>query len=179
MTMTHIQTTTLGTSAASIEFTFIPQNYTDLVMLISHRNSGTTSGDLDMRLNGSTTNGTYRVLGGTGTNFFTGTGTASGATFVGAGTDNRTGNTPNTFSNVQVYICNYSSSSTKNYSSDSVSERNNAEAYQIITGGTWTGTAAVTSITIIPQIIQNLDAGSSVSLYGIAKGSDGIVTTTP
>ena len=62
---------------------------------------------------------------------------------------------------------------------DAVGENNATQAFQIISAGLWANTAAITSIQLIPQSGGGtFVADSTVSLYGITKGSDGIVTTS-
>jgi hypothetical protein len=60
---------------------------------------------------------------------------------------------------------------------DTVSENNATAAFQRIIAGLNNSTAAITSINFFPSS-GNFVAGSTISLYGITKGSDGIVTTS-
>jgi hypothetical protein len=170
MTMTLIETKTLDTAQASIEFTSIPQDFTDLVLKVSGRTTGGAAAML-IAFNGSTSNFLARVVLGTGASK---TGYSNARE---AGTFNGSGDTSNTFNNTEIYIPNYTGSKNKTYSSDSVTENNATSAYQSITAGLWSNIAAITSLAISGS--SNLVAGSTISLYGILKGSDGIVTTTP
>ena len=174
MTMTLIETKTLLSAAASIEFTAIPQDFTDLVLQISTRT--VSSGSLlYVAFNGDTTNGNYtnRYLQGNGSSAASASDQPRG---IGL---NTTANdyTANTFSSCFAYISNYSGSTHKSYSSDSVQENNATFSVQWLFAGIWNNTSAITSILLAPPGI-NFATGSTISLYGITKGSDGIVTTS-
>jgi hypothetical protein len=170
--MTLIETKTLGTAQASIEFTSIPQDYTDLVILSSSRSSRTAqiNDQMNIKLNGI--DGSMRNLFGTGSAVASQQ-PAQMTAFMS--TDLATANT---FSNDSIYVANYTSSTNKSLSIDSVTENNATAAIQAIGAGLWSNTAAVTSITFTP-LNGNFVAGSTMSLYGILKGSDGVTTTTP
>jgi hypothetical protein len=172
--MKLIETKTLGTAQASIEFTSIPQDGTDLVVVWATRH--TVSGTTKTRIlfNGSTANFSYRVLQGDGS------GAATGANTINlGGITNGSSTTANTFSNNQMYIPNYTGNTNKSFSVDAVSENNAVSSFQDFWAGLWSNTAAITSITIAGESGDTLVAGSIVSLYKITKGSDGIVTTSP
>jgi hypothetical protein len=172
--MTLIETKTLGTAAASIEFTSIPQTFTDLVIKLSLRSDQNSNNAFtNIGFNSSTSNFVSRGLQGQGT--------GSAGTFMavrGIGYLNNTFQTTNTFDNTMVYIPNYAGSGHKSLSCDSVVENNATEfGWQTIIAITWSDTSAITSIQITPNA-GNFVTGSTISLYGITKGSDGIVTTS-
>jgi hypothetical protein len=168
--MKLIETKTLGTAAASIEFTSIPQTFTDLVLMTSLRAS-TATNDAGLIINGSDANQSQTQLQGTGSAVST-----SAITFdiflICSSSD-----TANTFSNSTHYFFNYTGNTTKTFSVDSVSENNATQAFQRIITGFNNSTAAITSVSMYPAS-GNFVVGSTVSLYGILKGSDGIVTTS-
>jgi hypothetical protein len=173
MTMTLIETKTLGTSAASIEFTSIAASFTDLYILLNVRStrSDLTFSTVQVSFNGLTTNRSRRSLYN-----------ASGSVSVDSGSDiifvgNSNGATSNTFSNTSIYIPNYAGSTAKSVSIDSSTENNGTGIYQEITAALWNSTAAITSV-LISASGYDFVAGSTASLYGILKGSDGIVTTS-
>jgi hypothetical protein len=175
--MKLIETKTLTVAAASIEFTSIPQTFTDLVVVWSLRTSraATIEGVL-IAFNGSSANFTHRALYGTGPTAASGSG-ASGR----AGVVNGNTSTANTFSNAYLYIPNYAGSTNKSYSVDSADENNTSAAFESfleLVAGLWSQTAAITSLRITPDLGNNLVIGSTVSLYGVTKGSDGIVTVS-
>jgi hypothetical protein len=170
--MKLIESQTLATAAASIEFTSIPQDGTDLVVLISTRvETAFTDDSVSITLNSSTSNRSRRSLLGRGSTVASFT---SSDGIVGSTTGNTA--TSNTFGNAQIYLPNYTSSSAKSASTDSVSENNGTRAIQEINAFLWNDTAAITSLKI--DAPSNLMAGSTISLYKITKGSDGIVTTS-
>jgi hypothetical protein len=176
MTITLIETKTLGTAAASIEFVSIPQDGTDLVLLWSGRNS-IENIEWYMRFNSDTgSNYTVRRLRGNGATVASSTNTLTGLLFQGL---NPSTYTANTFGNAAVYIPNYTGSTEKSVSCDEVVENNATTAFQTITAGLWTGTVAITTLSIVAAPgSDTFVAGSTASLYKITKGSDGIVTTS-
>jgi len=179
--MKLIESKTLGTAQASIEFTSIPQTFTDLIALVSVRSADTSTFErLSVRFNSdSGTNYSNRFLIGDGGSASSSNRTGANLFSLEAGVQG-TNSTSNTFANGQLYIPNYTSAVVKSLSSDSVTENNATPAGQAITAGLWNNTAAITTITFSYFIgASNLVAGSTVSLYGVLKGSDGIVTTSP
>ena len=172
--MQLIESKTLASAAASIEFTSIPQDGTDLILFASIREATTTSFIVNIRFNGDTaTNFSTRYLQGSGSSVVTAEAPASTFDIVA----NSSSETSNTFGNLSMYIANYTSSLAKSASSDSVSENNATQAFQRIASHLWAGTAGITTITAF-TLTGNLAAGSTISLYKITKGSDGIVTTS-
>jgi hypothetical protein len=177
MTMTLIESKTLGTAAASIEFTSIPQTFTDLAFVFSC-SSATAEVAGFIRFNGDS-GGNYliRKLLGFGSGVVSQSQSSAGNTNTAIRinvTANGTGAIPN---NGTAYIPNYTGATTKSVSVDSVTEINATNSYQSIIAGLWNNTSAITSISLTGDI-ANLNVGSTISLYGILKGSDGIVTTS-
>lgn len=175
MTYQLIETKTLGTAQAAIEFTSIPVDATDLVAVMSLRATSTNStyrtyGVL-LSLNSSTTGFTARALDGSGSSASSFTETR----FMGRMPDNAV--TANTFGNIQIYFPNYAGSTNKSYSVDSVTENNETVAYQTILAGLWSNTAAITTATFTAES-GNFAIGSTISLYKITKGTDGIVVVS-
>ena len=172
MTMTLIETKTLGTAAASITFTSIPQDGTDLVISTSARSSNTDT-EVLMTFNSQTTNRSERGLQGTGSSVISFT-----STVLRAGLANRSNQTANTFGNSICYIPNYSGATAKSVSVDGVAENNATAADLQIVAGLWNNTAAITSIQLTIQGSGNFTIGSTVSLYKITKGSSGGVVVS-
>jgi hypothetical protein len=173
--MKLIESKTLGTAAASIEFTSIPQTFTDLVILASCRSNRDTqfSDWFFVSFNSNTSNYSGRIMEGSGSvvdNYSAfprvfGLATAAGAT-------------SNTFGNSATYVPNYAGATNKSWSVDQVVENNAAQSFLSIVAGLWSDTSAITSIALTPRVGTQFEIGSTVSLYGILKGSDGIVTTS-
>jgi hypothetical protein len=177
--MTLIETKTLGTAAASIEFTSIPQDATDLLVTMSvrsTRNVGNVS-DVYMAFNGISTGYSVRRLYGDGST--TGSDTGGGVTnrFYLFDTSQAT-MTANTFGNASVYIPNYTAAVNKSISVDSVGENNATLSVQYLTAGLWSNTAAITSVLFTIASGFNFAADSSISLYKITRGtSNGVVVS--
>lgn len=166
--MQLIQTITLDTTTATISFTSIPQDATDLVILASLRDS-TSSGfgnDVNIRLNGNSTGYTFRTLWGNGTTF--GRAGAGSSSFYATFSSQPNSATSNTFSNIYAYIPNYAGSQNKTALIDAVAENNASGAYLTINANHWANTSAITSIAIGVDG-QNLLSGSTASLYKITK----------
>lgn len=158
-----IATVTVGSGgASSIDFTSIPNTFTDLKVVISARGSYSALGSsYKLSFNGSNSNFSITALegaGGSGVSSFTGTqyvGSAVGATA-----------TSNTFSNGEIYIPNYNSGNNKSFSVEAVTENNGSEAYADLIAGLWSNTAAITSIGLTPTS-GTFDQYSTATLYGI------------
>jgi len=179
MSMDLIQTVTVGSGgAASIEFTSIPQDGTDLVVLVSLR-TNKASGNPDaiaMRFNGDTAgNYTTRWLEGTGSAAQSGN-TTTGRIY-GEHLGQHAAYTSNTFGNASFYVANYTSSSSKSLSIDGVTENNATGSYQVLAAAVWNNSNAITSLAITGDG-NDLLQHSTASLYKVTKGSDGIVTTS-
>lgn len=167
ITYKTIATTTVGSGGtSSINFTSIPQTYTDLLIRISLRDSRADFGPgyLHLKFNDITTN-----YSGTFFNSNTDSSTAS----TQYRTDdyisfaiNTLYSSANTFGNGEIYICNYTASQNKSLRIDSVSEDNNANnAVRNFTSFLWSNNSAVTKITLYGD--TNLLQHSTATLYGI------------
>jgi hypothetical protein len=169
MAITKIAQVDVGVlGATSIDFTSIPGTYTDLQLVLSGR-SGFSFGFLDLKFtfNGSSAGYSEIYLYGTGSSAASGsdTGMANGRV-VGVIGDSTT--TANTFSNVSMFISNYSSATNKTVSIDGVSEANASGARQTLVAQLWANAAAITSISLTPQLGTWVQY-SSATLYGISK----------
>ena len=165
-TMTLIQSVTVPSGgSSSIDFTSIPSTYTDLCLKTSLRER--TSGDyvrLGLNFNGTAASVTGKMLYGNGA-------TASSLnitvyTTVDWGVD-RYSATANTFSNVDIYIPNYTSSNYKSFSIDAVEENNATAALMSLSAGLWSNTAAITSLSLIPDSRTTFAQYSTAYLYGV------------
>lgn len=156
---------------AEIEFTSISGSYTDLKLVVSDRSNRSLQNDgVLIKLNG--TNISRRWLYGNGSSPASGT-----ADFDSLNTANTA--TANTFSNYEIYIPNYASTTTnKSVSIDAVAENNATEGYQLIAAGLYSSNTAVTSIALDLLIGTLFLQYSSATLYGITKGSSGGVTVS-
>lgn len=171
-TMTLIATATAGVSGAS-EFVFdsIPQTYTDLMIVHSTRQSGGVSfAGVNTQFNSSATGYSSRRLYGTGSSVASDS--QSGNSAIPSGDANASSSTSNTFTTVTMYVPNYTGSTNKSTSSESVAEANATTAYQFMVAGLWANTAAVTRVAV-SSTNGNFVQYSTASLYGILKGSGG------
>lgn len=177
--MTLIESKVLGTAAASIEFTSIPQDGTDLLLKFSLRSSqaGFNFDDPSIRLNSDTGNNySSRVLQTRDGTVASNSGPVSSIPIFGSPS---AGATSNTFGSGEIYIPNYAGSTTKSVSVDAYTENNDANGVLGgIIAGRWNNTAAITVVTFFSQNAWNFVTGSTVSLYKITKGSSGGVVVS-
>jgi hypothetical protein len=159
-----IATVTVGSGgAATMEFTSIPQTYTDLVVKYSGRLAANVDSTTKITFNGNTANYSNIVLYGNGSAPFSFTNTPG---YAYGGLVNNSANTANTFSNAEIYISNYTSSNNKAISLDTVQETNGTEAYAMLSASLWSNSSAITSITLDP-INADFAQYSTATLYGI------------
>jgi hypothetical protein len=167
-TYTLLEKVVVGaTSVASINFANIPQSYTDLQLVCSTRLTASGIEAIDMTFNNNTgANYSWRYIQGSGT----GTNPAQSANanaFTEAMVTNGNTSTANTFSNSALYIPNYTSSSSKTFSLDTVEEENAMAAFMRLEAGLWAQNSAITSIQIYGS--TNFAQYSTFYLYGVAK----------
>jgi hypothetical protein len=170
-TYTLIEKITVGAAgASSITFTSIPQTYTDLKVVISVRDATNNNGVVKITFNGSATGYTARELVGSGAAASSDTNYTGSGTYYGTeGSSAPSNATASTFSNCEFYIPNYTSSNNKSISADSLYENNGTTAYQSLSAGLWSNSAAITSITVTQFSGNNFAQYSTFYLYGIAK----------
>lgn len=171
ITYTLIASNTLGSSAASVTFSSIPNTYTDLVLRASIRSDNVTGNpDGYIRINGSTsTLGSTTVIAGTG---------AAAASYRYTTqpnvklitTLNGSNSTASTFASTEIYIPNYAGTTQNKVISASAAQEGNTASPVYITAhaGLWGASAAITEIAYFPAS-GNLASGSSFFLYGIKK----------
>ena len=167
--MIPISTVTVGSGgASSIDFTNIPQIYTDLIIKISLRSSWANTQDrLYLKFNGVTTSYTMRYVGNAAGSAVSYTEASYGNNF--AGYIDADSNTSNTFSNIEYYIPNYAGSNYKSGSFDATMEDNSTTQYMGLGAFLWSNTSPITSIGLYPTTGPNLKQYSSATLYGIRK----------
>lgn len=160
--MTLIEAVTVGSGGvSSINFTSIPQTYTDLLIQGSVRTSHAANwGAITFQINGSSSNQTVRRMYG-------------GDSTVAVDTTNLpiiiTGSTAtsSTFGMFDAYIHNYTGSQHKSMTIDSNNESNDSSnIYQVIAALNWADSSAITSISLTPNTGPFVQY-STVYLYGI------------
>lgn len=163
---THILIQTITVSASSqaaIEFTSIPQTYTDLYVVLSAR--GTTAdlySAVSMKFNSSAgDNSIYTQGNGVSTSAASFSGLFG---FISAATASS-----NLFANGHAYIPNYTSSLNKTFSADVICDNNvsSGGTYQVFSAGYWANTAPITSIKFVNIFGGDFTQYSTASLYGI------------
>jgi hypothetical protein len=161
-----IERTELNAAVSSVTFSNIPQTgYTDLKIVCSTRTDYAGFLDLNMFLNGNASSGySWRRLNGDG-----GSATSTSSTSAGVIPSATLGttSTANTFANTEIYIPNYTSTTSKSVSIDAVTENNATTSYQTFTAGLSTLSTAITSVSF-GLGAGNFVANSTFSLYGIA-----------
>ena len=177
MTYQLIETKTLGSAQASIEFTSIPQDGTDLLVLASCR--ATSTGTSYLITNPNSANASFRMLRGTGSGVFSQTDAISPYAEIP-----NADFTSNTFANISIYFPNYASTTTnKSFSIDSVTENNATASQQLIGAALYASNTAITSILLSAGDAnlnknRNFDVGTTISLYKITRGSsNGVVVS--
>jgi len=159
-TYTPIATTTLGSAQSDYTFSSISGSYTDLVLVYAGTGTSTNTHAVRFRFNGDTgTNYSYTYLRGDGSSAVSAR--ASNSSFMLA-----ISNTTETgMNNSIIQIQNYANSTTFK---TALVRGNDALARVEAIVNLWRSTAAITSITILPES-GTLDAGTTLTLYGIAS----------
>ena len=174
MSMTLIQTQTLGSDNSTIQLTSIPQTFTDLLVLLSPRSSqASSSGEtVNMTCNSDgigsglyTSRFVWRNLSSQFRSSFTSVATMQASAPAASAT-------ANSFGNISIYLPDYSGSNVKLGSVESVGGNNASATALTCTVLRYNSTAAISSITFTLSN-GNFVTNSSVSIYGITKGSGG------
>jgi hypothetical protein len=184
--MELINKVTVGSGgAANIEFTNIPQTYTDLVVMLSGRTTanGDSYGEIDLSFNGAPTGTAYswRRLLGNGASASSASGSSDDAINLWQITGS--GSTASTFGNATYYIPNYTSSNNKSVSADGVTENNSTQAVATLYAGLWASSSAITSLRFTVVYGTSFAEYSTAYLYGVssaaagAKATGGIITS--
>lgn len=157
-----IASQTLGSAAATVTFSSIPQTYDDLVIVTSIRGDRAANADsVIIKFNGSSSSYTRRNLTGDGSTASSNTSTVIN-TYAPAATA-----ASNTFSNDETYIPGYAGSAYKSASMTSVREDNATNALVVAMAALWSSTSAITSIEFSPLFGTNFVTNSSFYLYGV------------
>jgi hypothetical protein len=162
-----ISSNVLSSPAASVTFSSIPQTYTDLLLLASTKTERDTSaiGYITVYFNDSLSNFTRTALrnnSGTASSYRTSRLALPGNSIEGT-------NTANTFTPMEIYIPNYTSSAFKPISALARQENNSTSVLQDTDAVLWSSTSAITSIKLdtYDGSGENISTYSSFYLYGI------------
>ena len=163
-TYTPIASLTLSANTSSVTFSGIPQNYTDLILVIWSKPYTNSEGSLKLNYNSDTSsNYSNTVLFGDGTSVSSSRN--SNSTNIAISSGNALNNPRQPMFTIQ--IMNYSNTTTYKTSLTRTSEGGSSLGYVDSWVGTWRSTAAITSLTIGVTYIFDIGAGSTFSLYGI------------
>jgi hypothetical protein len=173
--MTLIAHTELGSAQSSIAFNSIPQTFTDLVLKLSLRTTRADSEDtVRLQFNGVTTAYSGRALRKDNANNTPSITLSDSNLILYQNTANLTANA---FSIAEAYISNYRIAAAKSISIETMQETSGG-AWGAIVAALWNNTAAITSITLLPNVGPNFAQFSSATLYGITAGSSGGVVVS-
>jgi hypothetical protein len=169
--MQPIYTQTLGAAgASSITFNNIPQQFTDLKLVMSARDNETAADNISfLTFNGDTSSGLYSMTRLFGTGSSTPSDRYSAFNFIYGAHANASTGTANTFTSCEIYIPNYGASAFKSTISDYIITNSSGAAYQVLVSGLWRNTNAITSVSITSNL-KTFVQHSTFSLYGITKG---------
>jgi len=156
VTYEPVSTTTLGSAAASVTFSSIPQTYTDLILIVSH--DVTADALSGIQFNGDTaSNYSATYIWGNGTSAFSGRESNAASAFAFYAT------AANGFHSAIIQIINYSNATTYK---TLISRENDAATEALAVVGLWRSTAAITSMVLLRRS-GNFATGSTFTLYGI------------
>ena len=159
---------TVASPQATIDFSSIPQGYTDLVLVLSSRDSisGASPGQGAIRFNGDSGNNySRRFLRGNGSTVDSSSSTGVSAIILRVMQPN--GATANVFGSMTMYIPNYTGSNYKSLSIDNITENNATEAHAELNAGIWNSTSAITSMSILSASGASMLTNSTFTLYGV------------
>jgi hypothetical protein len=159
-TYTLIDSVTLGSSAASVTFSSIPQTYGDLVLTINATTAGNTAAGV--RFNNDSSDNYYTILmDGNGSSASTvKLNPADAARF----TYNLTLNTSPSLVRIQIL----DATATDKHKSLLI-RADRADQATAVVASRWGSTAAINKIDILQFSLQDFTTGSTFFLYGIAK----------
>lgn len=151
-----IATQTLGSAAASVTFSSIPQTYTDLVLVVNH--DVTADAVSGIQFNGDTaSNYSATYMWGNGTSGLSGRETSAASAFAFYGS------AASGFATSIIQVMNYSNATTyKTF----LGRETDAAVETLAVVGLWRSTAAITSLVLLRRS-GNFAAGSTFTLYGI------------
>lgn len=150
--------------ATTLTFSSIPTTYTDLYLAVSCRGNGYNGTDIYLTFNGSSSSYSGKHIWKDGNSASATTG-GSGSSNILAGIIPGSQAGSYSYGSVGIYIPNYLSSSVKNVSIETVSERNGNDQWIFFGTGTWSSSSQINSITLTAS--SNFLGDSTAYLYGI------------
>lgn len=180
-TYVHLGSITVGSEGTtSMQFSNIPQNYTDLIVKVSARGMSYWLNDMRIRFNNSNTAGTeydnrwlVNNYGTLASSYYYNT---MGLTLYYPVPGQAYIMSERTYGNFEIYIPNYTGSTFKPVSIDWTGENAdssyNTYMYQGISAGIWKNTAAITQINLDAALAWprfRTQYNTTATLYGISK----------
>lgn len=158
-----IGSTTLTTSTPSVTFSSISSTFTDLV-LVCMVQTQTNSDAVTIRFNSDSGNNySFTQVRGDGSTTFSGRASNVSMTRIGNDIPNSTA-----FGTIISHIQDYSNSTTNK---TVLSRSGYAGIGTQATVGLWRSTSAITSVTVLPDSLNNFLTNSTFKLYGILAGN--------
>ncbi len=164
-----LDTKTVTSNTPTVSFTSIPSNYRDLVVFIAARNAQNNYGGFGIYFNNDNSNISYRFMRGYDVSSIqSGTRTDS----IDVMQMMTSGDNPsNSFTNGEVYIMNYSSSTQiKKFRADAgraISQSGGSNTSIRMANGTWNSTSVINRVDF-SIFTDNFLVGSKFWLYGIS-----------
>lgn len=160
-----LQSITLSAAAQTVSFTNIPQDYTDLIIVASIRQT-TTNTDGYLRFNGdNTTVYNDQVLRGNGSTYSATKDDSAAGIDLGVMCSSST-----TSGQYETFTCNIMSYANTNMYK-SVLMRTGSDAYTHMLNGTWKSLNAIKSISLESRNSGYFAIGCTFELYGVKAGS--------
>ena len=173
-TMTKLATITIGaTSQSSIEFTNIPQTYTDLKVVLSARTDRADyQDDLAVQFNSDSTSGNHSWVVMWGNNSTGQSGTNTSDAYGHGGWVNAASATSSTFGSIEIYFPNYTGNVYKTSSGFSNTENNSSTANQSLiamASNLYRSSAPITSLKFFSRSSTSYKfvQYTTATLYGI------------
>ena len=158
-TYTAIASITLGSSASSVTFSSIPQDYRDLVLVFNIQMA--TPREIGLQFNSDTT-GHYSYVMAIGTGGVE-SGSSTTRTYI------RTNNATNEGVSPSMSICQIQDYSATDKHKTVLTRANDGASNVRMLAGRWPDTSAITTMTVMNSAGNNFSAGSTLELFGIAS----------
>jgi hypothetical protein len=168
-TYTPIASVTLEATALSVTFSSIPQNYTDLVIIVNAKNTNNSESTKScfLRFNGDSSSlYSYTWVDGNGSSVASYRDSGANRAYYGEIINSYNVNASN-FSQFNININNYSNTTTYK----TTLSRSSNPFYPGIICSLYRSTSAITSVQLLIQSTDQFVVGSTFNLYGIQAGN--------
>lgn len=168
-----ISSSALTADTATIVISSIPATYDDLRIFLTARSvigNGAVQENVSVQFNASSANFTSRRFYGDGATLTSDAPSGN----INTSIIPASGATASVFGQLEMIVMQYANTTyNKSFLIDSIAETNGSTKYSTMYHGLWSQTSAITSITFtLPTGV--FATHSTVSVYGISKGSDGV-----